>query len=230
MIIISQNTFLILGVLLFCLFRGAIKVKGIIKGEYTCKKIYSNEEIIFDLFCIYLIGVSSRVYFPLTIAWGNKLVYNPPEIWLSPLWSIKQIYGAGGLGDVIYQITGNSIMLSPMAFFLCYFYSIDEEKLTLGNGIINKINKILEGFELHNKNKLKEDSYIPSLSTVLKFCFFMSLFIESSQVILSLVFLNTKRFFEVNDLICNTLSGVWGYYIYIKITELNIIPRKILNL
>lgn len=230
MIIISQNTFLILGVLLFCLFRGAIKVKGIIKGEYTYKKIYSNEEIIFDLFYIYLIGVASRVYFPLTIAWGNKLVYNPPEIWLSPLWSIKQIYGAGGLGDVIYQITGNSIMLSPMAFFLCYFYSIDEEKLTLGKGIINKINKILEGFELHNKNELKEDSYIPSLSTVLKFCFFMSLFIESSQVILSLVFPNTKRFFEVNDLICNTLSGVWGYYIYIKITKLNIIPRKILKL
>ncbi|HFD2045019.1 TPA: VanZ family protein [Clostridium perfringens] len=230
MIIISQNTFLILGVLLFCLFRGAIKVKGIIKGEYTYKKIYSNEEIIFDLFYIYLIGVASRVYFPLTIAWGNKLVYNPPEIWLSPLWSIKQIYGAGGLGDVIYQITGNSIMLSPMAFFLCYFYSIDEEKLTLGKGIINKINKILEGFELHNKNELKEDSYIPSLSTVLKFCFFMSLFIESSQVILSLVFPNTKRFFEVNDLICNTLSGVWGYYIYIKITNLNIIPRKIFKL
>lgn len=121
-------------------------------------------------------------------------------------------------------------MLSPMAFFLCYFYSIDEEKLTLGNGIINKINKILEGFELHNKNELKEDSYIPSLSTVLKFCFFMSLFIESSQVILSLVFPNTKRFFEVNDLICNTLSGVWGYYIYIKITKLNIMQRKILNL
>lgn len=230
MIIISQNTFLILGVLLFCLFRGAIKVKGIIKGKYTYKKIYSNEEIIFDLFCIYLIGVASRVYFPLTIAWGNKLVYNPPEIWLSPLWSIKQIYGAGGLGDVIYQITGNSIMLSPMAFFLCYFYSIDEEKLTLGKGIINKINKILEGFELHNKDKLKEDSYIPSLSTVLKFCFFMSLFIESSQVILSLIFPNTKRFFEVNDLICNTLSGVWGYYIYIKITKSNIIPRKILKL
>lgn len=230
MIIISQNTFLILGILLFCLFRGAIKVKRIIKGEYTYKKIYSNEEIIFYLFCIYLIGVASRVYFPLTIAWGNKLAYNPPQIWLSPLWSIKQIYGAGGLGDVIYQITGNSIMLSPMAFFLCYFYSIDEEKLTLGKGIINKINKILEGFELHNKNKIKEDSYIPSLSTVLKFCFFMSLFIESSQVILSLVFPNTKRFFEVNDLICNTLSGVWGYYIYIKIIKLNIIPRKIFKL
>ena len=121
-------------------------------------------------------------------------------------------------------------MLSPMAFFICYFYSIDEEKLTLGKGIIDKINKILEGFELHNKKKLKEDSYVPSLNTVLKFCFFMSLFIESSQFILSLVFPNTKRFFEINDLMCNTLSGVWGYYIYIKITKLDIIPRKIFKL
>lgn len=230
MIIISQNTFLVVGILLFCLFRGTIKIKGIIKEEYTYKQIYSNEEFIFDLFCIYLIGVASKVYFPLTIAWGNKLVYNPPEVWLSPLWSIKQIYHAGGVGGVIYQLIGNSIMLSPMAFFLCYFYSIDEEKLTLGKGIIDKINKILEGFELQNKNKLKEDSYIPSLSTVLKFCFFMSLFIESSQVILSLVFPNTKRFFEINDLMCNTLSGVWGYYIYIKIAKLNIIPRKIFKL
>lgn len=227
MIIISQNKFLTLGILLFCLFRGTIKIKGIIKEEYTYKKIYSNEEFIFDLFCIYLIGVASKVYFPLTIAWGNNLIYNPPEIWLSPLWSIKQIYHEGGLRDVIYQLIGNSIMLSPMAFFLCYFYSIDEEKLTLGKGIIDKI---LESFELQNKNKLKEDSYIPSLSTVLKFCFFMSLFVESSQVILSLVFPNTKRFFEVNDLMCNTLSGVWGYYIYIKIAKLNIIPRKIFKL
>ncbi|MDM0665751.1 hypothetical protein QTH69_10705 [Clostridium perfringens] len=69
MIIISQNTFLVVGILLFCLFRGAIKIKGIIKEEYTYKQIYSNEEFIFDLFCIYLIGVASKVYFPLTIAW-----------------------------------------------------------------------------------------------------------------------------------------------------------------
>ena len=53
MIIISQNTFLVVGILLFCLFRGAIKIKGIIKKEYTYKQIYSNEEFIFDLFCIY---------------------------------------------------------------------------------------------------------------------------------------------------------------------------------
>ena len=117
-----------------------------------------------------------------------------------------------------------------LAFQYRVVQSIDEEKLTLGKGIIDKITKILEGFELHNKKKLNEDSYVPSLSTVLKFCFFMSLFIESSQVILSLVFPNTKRFFEVNDLMCNTLSGVWGYYIYIKIIKLDIIPRKIFKL
>lgn len=50
MIIISQNTFLILGIFLFCLFRGTIKIKGIIKDEYTYKKIYSNEEFILIYF------------------------------------------------------------------------------------------------------------------------------------------------------------------------------------
>ena len=102
MLIISQNTFLVVGILLFCLFRGAIKIKGIIKEEYTYRQIYSNEEFIFDLFCIYLIGVASKVYFPLTIAWGKNIVYNFPEIWLNPLWSIKQIYYDGGLEGVIY--------------------------------------------------------------------------------------------------------------------------------
>ena len=56
-----------------------------------------------------------------------------------------------------------------LAFQCRVVQSIDEEKLTLGKGIIDKINKILEGFELHNKKKLKEDSYVPSLNTVLKF-------------------------------------------------------------
>ena len=49
MIIISQNTFLVVGIILFCLFRGAIKIKGIIKEEYIYKKIYSNEEFILYL-------------------------------------------------------------------------------------------------------------------------------------------------------------------------------------
>lgn len=230
MIVISQNQFLIWGILFSCLFRMGFKIKGIIKKEHIYKGIYSSEEFMFDLFCIYIIGVFSRVYFPLTIAWGNHIVYNPPEIWLRPLWSIKQIYLMGGLESVIYQLTGNLIVLSPMAFFLCYFYSIDEEKLTLGKGMIRRINELLESFEERNKEGIRENSYIPSLMTILKFCFLTALFIETSQVVLSLAFPNTKRFFEINDLICNTLSGVWGYYIYNLFIKITVKSRKIFKL
>lgn len=230
MIVISQNQFLMWGALFFCLFRLVFKIKGIIKKEYTYKDIYSGEEFMFDLFCIYIIGVFSKVYFPLTIAWGNHIVYSPPEIWLRPLWSIKQIYYMGGLESVIYQLTGNLIVLSPMAFFLCYFYSIDEEKLTLGKRGVKKINELLESFERRSKEGIRENSYIPSLKTILKFCFLIALSIETSQVILSLVFPNTKRFFEINDLICNTLSGVWGYYIYNAFTNINIRSRSTFKL
>ncbi|MDZ5254352.1 VanZ family protein [Clostridium sp. LIBA-8841] len=227
MVIISQNTFLIWGILFFCFFRVAIKIKGIIKKEHIYKSIYSSEEFMFDLFCIYIIGVISRVYFPLTIAWGNHIVYSPPEIWLRPIWSIKQIYLDVGLSGVIYQLTGNLIVLSPMAFFICYFYSIDEEKLTLGKRIIKRINKLLESFERRNKEGIRENSYIPSIKTILKVCFLIALFIESSQVVLSLVFPNTKRFFEINDLICNTLSGIWGYYIYNLFINITVKSRNI---
>lgn len=227
MVIISQNTFLIWGILFFCFFRVAIKIKGIIKKEHIYKGIYSSEEFMFDLFCVYIIGVISRVYFPLTIAWGNHIVYNPPEIWLRPIWSIKQIYLMGGLESVIYQLTGNLIVLSPMVFFLCYFYSIDEEKLTLGKRIIKRVNELLESFERRNKEGVRENSYIPSIKTILKVCFLIALFIESSQVVLSLVFPNTKRFFEINDLICNTLSGIWGYYIYNLFINITVKSRNI---
>ncbi|EGT3616988.1 VanZ family protein [Clostridium perfringens] len=227
MIIISQNEALILGSLIYILFRGTFKIKGIIKKEHIYKSIYSSEEFMFDLFCIYIIGVISRVYFPLTIAWGNHIVYNPPEIWLRPLWSIKQIYLMGGLESVIYQLTGNLIILIPMAFFLCYFYSIDEEKLTLGKMGVKRINKILESFERRNKEGIRENSYIPSIKTILKVCFLIALFIETSQVVLSLVFPNTKRFFEINDLTCNTLSGIWGYYIYNLFINITVKSRNI---
>lgn len=230
MVIISQNTFLVCGILFFCLFRIVVKFKEITKKEYIYKSIYSNEEFVFDLFCIYIIGVISRVYFPLTIAWGNNLVYNPPEIWFRPIWSIKQIYIMGGMESVIYQLTGNLIVLSPMAFFLCYFYSIDEEKLTLGKRLVDRINRLLESFERKNKSRLNKNSYIPSLKSILKFCFLVALFIETSQVLLSVIVPNTKRFFEINDLICNTLSGIWGYYIYIVFTNIRIRSKNAFKL
>lgn len=44
--------------------------------------------------------------------------------------------------------------------------------------------------------------------------FLISLFIESTQVVLSLIVPNICRFFEVNDLILNSIGGVLGWKLY----------------
>lgn len=44
--------------------------------------------------------------------------------------------------------------------------------------------------------------------------FLISLFIESTQVVLSLIVPNICRFFEINDLILNSIGGVLGWKLY----------------
>ena len=44
--------------------------------------------------------------------------------------------------------------------------------------------------------------------------FLISLFIESTQVVLSLIVPNICRFFEVNDLMLNSIGGVVGWKLY----------------
>lgn len=229
MIIISQNVFLILGLIGFFIFIGIKKFKSE-KGNlhiFNHKKI-QKEEVFLYLFSMYLIGVCSKVYFPLTIAWGKDLQYNPPEMWLNPLFSIKEIYYLNGLGGFLYQIIGNLIMLSPLAFFLCYFYEESEEILPFGNIFLRRIREFLR-YLGRDKEIFIRGKKIPTLKAILKFCFFTSLFIECTQILISLIFPNTKRFFEVNDIICNTLSGALGYYIYVKLLNFNWIRKKVLN-
>lgn len=55
--------------------------------------------------------------------------------------------------------------------------------------------------------------------------FLISLFIESTQVVLSLIVPNICRFFEVNDLILNSIGGVVGWKLYN-----NLIYMKSMNL
>ncbi len=50
--------------------------------------------------------------------------------------------------------------------------------------------------------------------------FLISLFIESTQVILSLIFPNICRFFETNDLILNSIGGVLGWKLYKKLFDI----------
>ena len=49
--------------------------------------------------------------------------------------------------------------------------------------------------------------------------FLISLFIESTQVVLSLIVPNIRRFFEINDLIFNSIGGVLGWKLYKKLFD-----------
>ena len=49
--------------------------------------------------------------------------------------------------------------------------------------------------------------------------FLISLFIESTQVVLSLIVPNIYRFFEINDLILNSIGGVLGWKLYNNLSK-----------
>lgn len=178
MIIISQNQAFLFGIIAYLFILGMALIIGNEKDNIKFNIIKGTMKI---LFCIYVILLISKVYFPLTIAWGQQVKFIPPVIWLRPLWSFMQVYNQGGIHGVIYQIGGNLILLTPLAFFLCYF---NEKRFC-------------------------------SIKKIVTVCFCTTLFIESSQLILSIVVPNTSRYFEINDIINNTLSGVFGYYIYL---------------
>lgn len=178
MYIISQNYFLYLGVLI-CLCKSRIIFLHIfIKDKIISYDDLKNEFMKF-VFNIYILGVISKVYFPLTIAWGENIKYMGPVIILNPIKSIIMIFDKGGVDGFVYNILGNLILLVPMGLFIYYYYR-------------DRIN---------------------SWKIIMLVSFCISLFIECTQIVLSLVFPNVCRYFEVNDLLLNTLGGVMGYII-----------------
>ena len=54
-----------------------------------------------------------------------------------------------------------------------------------------------------------------NMKKVLIISLFISLFIECSQVILSMIIPNFARTFDTMDLICNSISGLIGYRLYL---------------
>lgn len=178
MYIISQNYFLYLGILI-CLCKSRIIFLHIfIKDKIISYDELKNEFMKF-IFNIYIFGLISKVYFPLTIAWGENIKYRGPIIILNPIKSIIMIFNKGGVDGFVYNILGNLMLLAPMGLFIYYYYR-------------DRIN---------------------SCKTIMLVSFCISLFIECTQIILSLVFPNVCRYFEVNDLLLNTLGGVIGYII-----------------
>lgn len=178
MYIISQNYFLYLGVLI-CLYKSRIIFLHTFMKDKIISYVELKNEFIKFVFNTYIVGIISKVYFPLTIAWGEYINYKGPVIILNPIESMIMIFNKGGIDGFIYNILGNLILLAPMGFFIYYYYR-------------NRIN---------------------SFKSVMFISFCISLFIECTQVILSLVFPNVCRYFEVNDLLLNTLGGVMGYLI-----------------
>ena len=67
MFIITQNEFFALGFILCLYFKRSLLISII-----TDKKIEDKiNELIKLIFIIYISGIASKVYFPLTLAWGE---------------------------------------------------------------------------------------------------------------------------------------------------------------
>lgn len=145
---------------------------------------------------IYIVLLCSIVYFQIPITMGNNTVYKLPRFYLISWQSTIGMYKGFGIDELIINIGGNLILLTPFLFFICYFF---------------------------RKIKLKD---------IIIIAFSISLFIESTQVILSYIIPNLSRAFDIMDLICNTISGIIGYYLYeiytnIKINRTQLLDEKI---
>lgn len=175
--VISQiQVFYFLSILwIFC--RGMYLIKSYNKNK---DKINIEDEIMKNLFAIYLAKLFSVIYFPLTIYFTKNSPFVYPTIWLRPIWSLIRVWNSGNLMYFISQIGGNLILLTPLAFTLCYF---------------------------------REKRFF-NLKKIIIICFIVSCSIEVSQLIFSLIIPSMGRFFEINDIICNTVSGLWGFLFY----------------
>lgn len=60
------------------------------------------------------------------------------------------------------------------------------------------------------------------INQIIAMAFAISLFIECSQVVLSYLVANLSRSFDTMDLLCNTISGLLGYYLYKVYSTINI--------
>lgn len=152
----------------------------IIVGKNTMTTETLKNRFMKIAFSIYMSLLISIIYFPLPIAWDKYIVYKKPNINIIPWESIIWIYKKYGVGEVIKNIGGNLLLLSPLIFFICYYF----KKLRF------------------------------NIKSVLIISLTISLFIECSQVTISMIIPNYARTFDTIDLICNSISGVIGYKLY----------------
>lgn len=162
-----------------------VLVKLIIYREFDHK---IKEKVMHLIFSLYITILAAVVYFPIPLAFGKNVIRKLAKIHLIPLESTISIYRIGGISEVITNVGGNLILLSPFIFFICYHF----------RNITFKIKQIIA------------------------MAFTISLFIECSQVGLSYLVANLSRSFDTMDLLCNTISGFLGYYLYKIYSRINI--------
>ena len=102
MYIISQNYFLYLGILI-CLYKSKIIFLHTFMKDKILSYVELKSEFMRCVFNIYIVGIISKVYFPITIAWGEYINYRGPVIILNPIKSIIMIFNEGGIDGFIYN-------------------------------------------------------------------------------------------------------------------------------
>ena len=151
-----------------------VLVKLIIYREFDHK---IKEKVMHLIFSLYITILAAVVYFPIPLALGKNVIRK-----------LAKIHRIGGISEVITNVGGNLILLSPFIFFICYHF----------RDVTFKINQIIA------------------------MAFAISLFIECSQVVLSYLVANLSISFDTMDLLCNTISGLLGYYLYKVYSRINI--------
>ncbi|MGL4990131.1 MAG: VanZ family protein [Sarcina sp.] len=176
----SQNQILFLGTFFYFIYllvshiRKNILVK---ETDETIGFIHKTMKILFIIYCIFVV---SKVFFPIDFSLEANKIFRLPNVWLNPISSLETVLATGKFNSV-YQFGGNLVLLSPLAFFYCFF---------------------------SNKDRI-------SFIKIIIFTFKTTLLIECAQILLSLGIPSVSRYFEINDLILNTMGAAIGYYGFI---------------
>lgn len=132
---------------------------------------------------------------------------------------IFRIYIVGVISKVYFPFTlawGEYINFIEPVIILNPLYSI--EIIYQQGGIMNLIYNLGGNLILLMPMGFFISYYFSNIFNTLKrvfiSIFLISLFIESTQVVLSLIVPNICRFFEINDLILNSIGGVFGWKVY----------------
>lgn len=149
----------------------------------------------------------------------GKKIYSDLNLKEELIKLIFKIYIVGVISKVYFPFTlawGEYINFKEPVIILSPLYSI--EIIYQQGGIMNLIYNLVGNLLLLMPMGFFISYYFSNIFNTLKrvfiSMFLISLFIESTQVVLSLIVPNICRFFEINDLILNSIGGIIGWKLY----------------